>query len=168
MHTKKMIYCAMAFALAAALLVSTGFACGRHHGGNRQRVSPAVYLCPVEDCEEYGRHIHDGVTYCGYDHSGGVCNGQCAALCSVEDCQIAGRHTHDDAICCGYDHESGFCDGTCAALCTVENCEIIGRHTHSGTVYCGYAHGGCFCDGTCANAAPVASRGFRQHHGGHC
>ncbi len=168
MCISKLINVTVGFALASALLVSPASACGRHHGGQRPQASRAVYLCPVEGCETGGRHIHDGVIYCGYGHTGGLCDGKCAALCSVEDCQLAGRHTHDDMTCCGYDHTDGFCDGTCAALCTAENCRINGRHTHGGTTYCGYAHDGCFCDGACANAVSNTAGGRGQHHRGHC
>ena len=61
-----------------------------------------------------GRHIHDGVAYCGSNHAGGFCNGQCLTLCPVEGCTTAGQHVHDGVAYCGNHHEAGYCGGGCA------------------------------------------------------
>ena len=160
----------VAFVLAAAILTVPAFAHGCK-GRRVQTVDASCGLCTVEDCAITGRHTHRGVTYCGYDHAGGVCDGTCYALCGVEGCDLTGRHTHDGVTYCGYAHAHGFCDGTCYALCSVEGCDSTGRHTHDGVTYCGYAHAHGFCDGVCLNAAPAqtgepASYGY-GHHGGH-
>lgn len=84
-----------------------------HHGGRRRTAQ--VTVCTFRDCDAAGRHVHNGVTYCGYDHEGGVCDGRCLALCGVEGCEIVGRHVHDGVTYCGNCHEAGFCDGSCAA-----------------------------------------------------
>lgn len=103
---------ALVLALAAVLaLAGTALACG-HHGKKGQT---QVTVCTVEGCGTAGRHVHNGVTYCGYAHADGVCNGRCLALCAVEGCTVSGRHSHNGAACCGNRHEAGFCDGTCAA-----------------------------------------------------
>ncbi len=126
MQIKRLVHCAAAFTLAAVLLASTSLACGWHH----RRVSSEVRyaLCSVEGCETVGRHTHDGITYCGYAHASGFCDGTCAALCSAEDCQITGRHTHDGVTYCGSAHEGCFCDGTCAAVSNTAR----GFHRHHG------------------------------------
>lgn len=145
---------ALCVMLAAMLIVpAAAHGChgGRgHHGGYRQSVQTTVTVCPYEDCAQTGRHTHDGVTYCGYGHSSGVCDNNCRALCPYEDCGEAGRHIHDGVTYCGYCHEAGYCDGTCRALCPYEDCGIAGRHTHDGTGYCGARHDCGYCDGTCA------------------
>ena len=102
----------VAFVLAAAILTVPAFA----HGCKGRRVQTAdasCGVCTVEDCAITGRHTHRGVTYCGYDHADGVCDGTCYALCSVEGCDSTGRHTHDGVTYCGYEHAHGFCDGVC-------------------------------------------------------
>lgn len=151
--------------LAAALVIpAAAHGC---HGGRRQRrvytppVQVSVTVCPYEDCGEAGRHLHDGVTYCGYGHESGYCDGACRALCPYEDCGEAGRHLHDGVTYCGYGHESGYCDGTCLALCPLEDCGLTGRHLHGYTAYCGSHHDAGYCDGACAASA---SYGY-GHHG---
>ncbi len=102
----------VAFVLAAAILTVPAFA----HGCKGRRVQTAdtsCGVCTVEDCAITGRHTHRGVTYCGYDHADGVCDGTCYALCGVEGCDLTGRHTHDGVTYCGYAHAHGFCDGVC-------------------------------------------------------
>ncbi len=102
----------VAFVLAAAILTVPAFA----HGCKGRRIQTAdasCGVCTVEDCAITGRHTHRGVTYCGYDHADGVCDGTCYALCSVEGCDSTGRHTHDGVTYCGYAHAHGFCDGVC-------------------------------------------------------
>ena len=102
----------VAFVLAAAILTVPAFAHGCK-GRRVQTVDASCGLCTVEDCAITGRHTHRGVTYCGYDHADGVCDGTCYALCSVEGCDSTGRHTHDGVTYCGYAHAHGFCDGVC-------------------------------------------------------
>jgi len=102
----------VAFVLAAAILTVPAFAHGCK-GRRVQTVDASCGLCTVEDCAITGRHTHRGVTYCGYDHAGGVCDGTCYALCGVEGCDLTGRHTHDGVTYCGYAHAHGFCDGVC-------------------------------------------------------
>ena len=102
----------VAFVLAAAILTVPAFAHGCK-GRRVQTVDASCGLCTVEDCAITGRHTHRGVTYCGYDHAGGVCDGTCYALCGVEGCDLTGRHTHDGVTYCGYEHDHGFCDGVC-------------------------------------------------------
>ncbi|MCI9170087.1 MAG: hypothetical protein HFF42_04030 [Lawsonibacter sp.] len=104
--------------MLAAMLVVPAAAHGCHggrgrHGGYRQNVQTAVTVCPYEDCAEAGRHTHDSVTYCGYGHGSGVCDGTCLALCPYEDCAEAGRHTHDGVGYCGANHDCGYCDNSC-------------------------------------------------------
>lgn len=106
---------AAAFLLTASILAVPASAHG-HSGQKGHRTwtqSDTCTVCSVEDCTRTGRHTHRGVTYCGYDHEDGVCDGTCYAVCAVEDCALTGRHVHDGVTYCGYDHEHGFCDGTC-------------------------------------------------------
>lgn len=134
---------------------------GRHGGGCRGwSAQTQITVCTVEGCETAGRHVHNGVTYCGYNHANGVCDGKCLALCTVEGCEIAGRHVHDGVTYCGSHHEDGFCNGQCLTLCPVEGCEIAGRHVHSGVTYCGNHHEAGYCAGTCAAAS--AGAGYRH------
>ncbi len=139
---------------------------GGCHGGGRgwnTRVQTQVTVCTVEGCEIAGRHVHNGVTYCGYDHTNGVCDGKCLALCTVEGCEVAGRHVHDGVTYCGSSHDCGFCSGQCLTLCPVDGCAIAGPHVHNGVTYCGNNHEAGYCAGTCAAAA--AGTGYR--HGCH-
>ena len=86
MKLKKILLCA----LAAALLTLPVSAHG-HHGGchsrpvrpSRPAVSATVTVCQVEGCTKTGRHVHNGVTYCGYPHESGVCDNNCRALCPL-------------------------------------------------------------------------------------
>lgn len=107
----------LACALLAALLILPASAHGCH-GGRRHYSRPVqatVTVCAYEGCGLAGRHVHDGVTYCGYAHGTGVCDGACLALCTVEGCDLTGRHTHDGVTCCGSYHEAGYCDGSCVS-----------------------------------------------------
>lgn len=54
------------------------------HGHHRQAAAQADTQCPVctvEGCTETGRHTHDGIAYCGYNHSSGYCDGTCEYAC---------------------------------------------------------------------------------------
>lgn len=108
---KKRTLVLMLAVIAALALMAPALACGGHghHGGRQTQVT----VCTVEGCTTAGRHVHNGVIYCGYHHESGVCDGNCLALCTVEGCTVSGRHTHDGVVCCGAHHEAGFCDGTC-------------------------------------------------------
>ena len=140
---------------------------GGHHGGRgwyAQQPQPAqITVCAVEGCEAAGRHTHNGVTYCGYSHTNGVCDGKCLALCSVEGCEVAGRHIHDGVAYCGSNHAGGFCNGQCLTLCPVEGCTTAGQHVHDGVAYCGNHHEAGYCGGGCA----VAGSGTGYRHGCH-
>ena len=78
-----------------------------HH--NRQtsvktdvKTNTVCELCPVEDCTRTGLHVHDNVTYCGYAHGGGYCDGSCGAVavCAVEGCAQTGYHSHNEQTYC--------------------------------------------------------------------
>ncbi len=79
MKRTKIILTALLLAALVVLPVSA-------HGMRRQAVNPqeptcGVSVCPFEDCREAGRHYHDGVCYCGYNHEGGLCDGSCQSEC---------------------------------------------------------------------------------------
>ena len=78
-----------AAALAAMLVVpASAHGChggrgrGHHGGGYAQSIQASVAVCPYEDCATSGHHFHSGVTYCGYVHEGGYCDGSCATAVS--------------------------------------------------------------------------------------
>jgi len=152
---------ALVLACAAALALMVPDLAHGHHGGGRRRQTQ-VTVCSLKGCETLGRHAHNGVTYCGYSHESGYCDGMCLALCDVEDCDIAGRHAHDGVTYCGSCHEDGFCNGRCLTLCPVEGCTTAGRHSHSGVTYCGNHHADGYCEGTCAAGYTYG------RHGGCC
>lgn len=82
MNTKTLV----AGILAAFLLAVPASAhCG--HGGYRQQTSQPVATaypaCTVDGCNIAGRHLHDGVTYCGTYHADGVCNVNCLPAATV-------------------------------------------------------------------------------------
>ena len=103
------VLCAM---LAAMLVVPVsahgchgGRGGGRHGGYARNvqtTVQTAVTVCPYSDCTLAGRHTHSGVTYCGYDHAGGFCDGTCTAILAAQAAKAAptvtasgcGHHGH--------------------------------------------------------------------------
>lgn len=143
------------FACLTALALMVPALAHGHHGSRRGQTQ--VTVCAVAGCETAGRHVHSGVTYCGYAHESGVCDGLCLALCTVEDCEIAGRHVHSGVTYCGSCHGDGFCDGRCLTLCAVEGCAIAGPHVHDGVTYCGNHHEDGYCAGYCA-AAPAGGR----------
>ena len=83
-------------AMVPAAVYAHGGHGGRHHANRRvnERVAPRIAprpgggrvnanvaprfeICPVEDCEIYGPHEHDGTWYhCAYyPHGGGFCGG---------------------------------------------------------------------------------------------
>lgn len=126
--------CFAAWLLALIMLGTTALSASAHGGHRRMAVETGTVsclLCSVEGCTVGGRHIHDGVTYCGYSHEDGICDGRCRALCTEESCTASGCHQHDGKDYCGYGHEGGFCDGSCQA-----DVVVIPRHGHHG-------HHGC-------------------------
>ena len=121
MRIKRNISVCLLFVLTAGLLAVPALAhgCGRsggHHGGRTAVQPAAIAVCTVEDCAIAGRHTHNGMSYCGYGHAGGFCDGNCLALCTVKGCTITGQHTHGAAAYCGQRHGCGFCDGSCRTV----------------------------------------------------
>lgn len=119
MRIKRALSFGLACIMAVSLLAAPAFAHGSHgrggcHGQRARVQQTAISVCAVEGCSVAGRHVHDGVIYCGYDHEGGYCNGTCLALCPVEGCTASGLHTHGRVTYCGNHHSCGFCDGTCS------------------------------------------------------
>lgn len=121
MQVRRIVSAGIACAILTALVVIPASAHGCHGGrrsghcgGYAEDQQTAISVCAVADCSLAGRHTHDDVVYCGYDHESGFCNGACLALCPVEDCTVAGRHVHNTVTYCGNDHASGFCDGACS------------------------------------------------------
>lgn len=113
MYKKRFAAGFMAFMMLSLLPVSASAHCGGHRRAADIPVNTNCSVCSVEDCTIAGRHIHDGVTYCGYAHADGICDGTCYALCTEEGCTLLGRHSHDGILYCGSSHENGFCDGSC-------------------------------------------------------
>ena len=100
--------------LAAALIVpASAHGCHGRSGRCVQSVQTEITVCPYDDCALAGRHLHDGMAYCGYAHGNGLCDGLCRALCPLEDCAASGRHYHGYSVYCGAHHDCGFCDGSC-------------------------------------------------------
>ena len=60
---RKMITAAAVVCVVAACSMFPAFA----HGHCRDGASYRYPVCTEEGCQETGRHIHDGKTYCGYD-----------------------------------------------------------------------------------------------------
>ena len=121
MRIKRNISVCLLFVLTAGLLAVPALAhgCGRsggHHGGRTAVQPAAIAVCTVEGCALAGRHTHNGMSYCGYGHAGGFCDGNCLALCTVKGCTITGQHTHGAAAYCGQRHGCGFCDGSCRTV----------------------------------------------------
>ena len=173
MCVKKIAVLGIAAVLASGVYVTPALAHGHHNSQSGCRMQ-SDYLCAVcteEGCTTKGWHIHDGSTYCGYDHEDGYCNGTCdtAVVCTLAQCTETGHHIHEGKSYCGYDHESGYCDGTCDSItvCTQEGCVKTGQHTHDGVVYCGYDHADGYCDGTCVKQASSGTRRHGRHHGHH-
>ena len=171
---KKRIVSGLIGILSSVLFVLPVSAHG-HHSRQTDYESRQNYLCEVcvqEDCTKSGWHVHDGITYCGYDHEEEYCDGTCnvVAVCTVEKCTEEGHHIHDDQSYCGYDHESGYCDGTCGsvAVCSDEGCTKTGLHLHSGVSYCGYDHASGYCDGSCEKVKGTNTKGQGRHHERHC
>lgn len=119
MYKKRFAAGFMALMMLSLLPVSASAHCGGHRRAAAAPVNVNCEVCSVEDCTIAGRHIHDGVTYCGYAHTDGICDGTCYALCVEEGCTLSGLHSHDGIIYCGGHHENGFCDGSCRQVCTV-------------------------------------------------
>ena len=84
---------------------------GGHHGGGRASVSvaPRFALCPIDNCEAYGPHAHDGNWYCNQN---GV-NWNNYSVCATGGCTILGLHEHNGTWyhCANYPYGSG--GGSC-------------------------------------------------------
>lgn len=169
MRIRKMSAFGMTGILLAALFVMPVSAHGHYHNRTDASVNAVCEVCTVEDCTKSGLHVHDDVTYCGYDHESGYCDGSCGAVavCTMEGCVETGHHSHNKQTYCGYDHECGYCDGSCGAVevCTVAGCTKTGLHSHNGQTYCGYDHESGYCDNSCGKAAVSHSCGHGRHHG---
>ena len=75
---KRALVLALACITALALMVpAMAHGCGHH--GRRVQKQTQVTVCTVKDCGIAGRHVHNGVTYCGNNHEAGYCAGTCAA-----------------------------------------------------------------------------------------
>ena len=173
MNLKKTVALGLAGVLLSGVFVMPVSAHG-HHGsqsGCGYDYEHLCEVCAVDGCTKVGWHVHDGSTYCGYDHVDGYCDGTCDAVrvCAVSGCTESGHHVHDGKSYCGYDHESGYCDGTCdsIAVCSAAGCTTAGRHTHDGATYCGYHHSSGYCDNSCVQTANTGTgaRGCGRHHG---
>ena len=79
MRIQKLLAIGAAAVLSSACFALPAFAHG--HGHHRYYVQQTQVNCPaictIEGCTEVGRHTHDGVDYCGYNHSIGYCDGSC-------------------------------------------------------------------------------------------
>lgn len=129
---KKQLAAGFLALMMLGLLSVSALAHGGHGRSAYRARTVSCAVCTLEDCETAGRHLHDGVTYCGYAHADGICNGQCRALCTLEDCTLSGSHSHDGTAYCGYAHECGFCDGSCQAYyaASTSGCGCHGHHGH--------------------------------------
>ena len=66
---------------------------GRHNGGYYRAAQPTRYeLCEVEGCTVEGRHLHDGVYYCGACHEEGYCAGECPVASPDAPSRYCGHH----------------------------------------------------------------------------
>lgn len=78
MNLKKLLLCVLALAVLTLPVSAHGHHGGGCHGRPSQPSKPVtVTVCTVEGCTQTGRHVHNGVTYCGYDHAYGFCDGTC-------------------------------------------------------------------------------------------
>ncbi len=130
MWIKKLFACGAAGILLAGSIVVPVSAHGHHR--QAEDIDKICSLCTIEDCTETGYHIHDDITYCGYDHECGYCDGSCATIevCPVEDCTKTGRHTHDGETYCGYNHTDGYCDNSCTRQSVCEtSSRSVGHHS---------------------------------------
>ena len=87
MNIKKLLAVGAVVAMSSAFAIPT-FA----HGHHRRTQATVNYtaICTIESCTETGRHTHDGVDYCGYDHSCGYCDGSCVTQSNYGCC--GGHH----------------------------------------------------------------------------
>jgi len=107
MYKKGRLLAGVLCAVIAALMIvpAASHACHRnsgHHGRYANQVQTTITVCPYENCTLAGRHTHSGVTYCGYDHAGGFCDGTCTAILAAQAAKAAptvtasgcGHHGH--------------------------------------------------------------------------
>lgn len=95
MYIRKMLAAATASLLVASLIVMPVSAHG-HHGRSKTAASTVTPcpVCTIEDCTEEGHHAHDGVTYCGYEHSDEYCDGSCGSCGSCGTTTTSSRSHH--------------------------------------------------------------------------
>ena len=129
MKLKKLLLCVLTLALLTLPVSAHGHHGGRgygHHGAcaqpaapqytqpqytqpqetQPQYVQPAVGVCPYDGCAETGRHYHDSVPYCGYNHAGAYCDGTCAGYCAGTD-PAAGSVGSYAYYGCGFGYTNG-------------------------------------------------------------
>ncbi|MEY8319712.1 hypothetical protein AAK894_01370 [Lachnospiraceae bacterium 46-61] len=82
MHIKKMLVMGAVGILSSACLAFPAFAHGHGHHRQTQVNTNYTAVCTIDGCTETGHHIHNGVNYCGYNHSNGYCDGSCATTYS--------------------------------------------------------------------------------------
>lgn len=76
MGIKKTMTVAAVCAMTSVIFAFPVSAHGHHHRTSEVH-SDYIHVCTIEGCTETGRHLHDGVSYCGYSHSSGYCDGSC-------------------------------------------------------------------------------------------
>jgi len=83
--------------LAALLLAAPASAhCDASHAHGCWQVNqPVAMTCPectVEGCTIAGRHLHNGITYCGTHHVDGVCSIDCLTAANTSNTAVASGH----------------------------------------------------------------------------
>lgn len=90
MRIKKLLAVGTITVMSTACLALPAFAHGHHRQTQVINTCPAV--CTVDGCAETGRHAHNGVTYCGYNHSSGYCDGSCVTVNNSNTSGCYGHH----------------------------------------------------------------------------
>ncbi len=93
MKVKKLITLGMASLLTASMLVVPVSAHGHHHHRYQSQNDTVIAVCHVDDCTIAGIHEHDGISYCGYDHEDGYCDGTCVRARRSAS-RSTGHHSH--------------------------------------------------------------------------
>lgn len=95
---KKFVSTAFTGLALCSLLAMPALAHHGHHGGHhtyaasRAPQTTCYQLCQVEGCTVEGRHLHDGVYYCGTCHEEGYCNGDCPVASPQTPSRYCGHH----------------------------------------------------------------------------
>lgn len=71
------VLCAAPIWLVTPVYAHGGGHHGGYHGGHHGSRPATVRVCTYEDCALSGRHLHNGVAYCGNSHRGTLCQGLC-------------------------------------------------------------------------------------------